>query len=46
MTKVLDGYLIGRATVGAEEDGKHHLYRHLGRIAALDGYLIGRQVTP
>jgi hypothetical protein len=41
MTRVLDGYLIGRVAGGGGGAYNQFLYRPLGRIAVLDGYLIG-----
>ena len=41
MTRVLDGYLIGRVRGDRGRAYNHCLYRHLGRIAVLDEYLIG-----
>jgi len=41
MSRVLDGYLMGRAAGGREGFSICLTYRHLDRIAVLDGYLIG-----
>ena len=45
MTRVLDGYLIGRAHRGTQELRKSFEMRHLSIFRILDGYLLARRLV-